>query len=70
MSQNVEGTVISSAEYHIDRPFGNINSPQKLSFRAVDNYLIRREVDIAILVLRYSLSSVFGKERDRTDGSV
>jgi hypothetical protein len=59
-----------AAEYQIDRPFGNINSPQKLSFRAEDKHLIRREVDIAILVLRYSLSSVFGKERDRTDGSV
>jgi hypothetical protein len=66
MSQNVEGTVTSSAECQINWPLGNINSPQQLSVRAVDKDLFRREVDIAILILRYSLSSVFSKERDRT----
>jgi len=54
MSQNVEGTVISSAEYQINWPLGNINSPQQLSVRAVDKDLFRRDVDVAILILRYS----------------
>jgi hypothetical protein len=44
--------------------------PQQLSVRAVDKDLFRREVDIAILILRYSLFSVFSKERDRTECSI
>jgi hypothetical protein len=70
VGEDVESTAIGSSEYQINWPLGNINSLQKLSFRTVDKNLFRREVDIAILVLRYGFSSVFGKERDRTERSV
>jgi hypothetical protein len=61
VGEDVEGVAIGSAEYQIDGTLGNINSPQKLSVWSVDKDLFCRDIDIAILVLRYRLSSLFAK---------
>ena len=70
VSEDEKSTAIGSAKYQIDRPIRNIDSPQELSVRVIDKDLFGREVDISILILRYSFSSVLRKERGRTRGPI
>ena len=60
--EDVERTAIRSAKYQINGPLRNVDSSDELPFRAVHQDLFRPQVHVAVLVLRYGLSAVFGKE--------